>query len=72
MTKIACQEPIRNHGWGLVITSGTLCVVATVFIVARAIARSPRRCELFGWDDILILIAYVRFTDWKSKGKLVG
>lgn len=59
VTKSACQFPVRNEGPTLVIVTSVLFGLALAFVVVRIIARSLNRFELFGADDVLILLSFI-------------
>lgn len=44
----------------MVIISPVLLGVATIFTIIRVIVRSPNRFDLWGWDDSVLVLAWVR------------
>lgn len=49
--------PVRDNSAVLTIVIPILLAISTFFVTLRIIARSPRRFELFGWDDGLIILS---------------
>lgn len=54
-----CQFPVRDRGMEVATIGPVLCGVALIFLTIRVLVRIVGNRELFGWDDGIIIVAWL-------------
>lgn len=58
-TSVACQQPVRDHGMGMIISNFVLGAVALVTFIIRIVTRLKTQSRGLYADDWLMLAAVV-------------